>query len=160
MLYVLFSFEEEGYDFQVEIASEDFNKIKEKALAIGGLDLSELKPDLNDVRGFGTNYDIKGWVDLGIKDSRQYIVQGKEIELPEDKKILGIFFNGNSINWEGELLALGNKDQVWSAYRDHLDYCMEETMDFIREMSLAFKDGEPLVDTSDNEYFLKEIEVI
>ena len=160
MLYVLFSYKEEGYDFQVEIASKDFNKIKDKALEIGNLNLSELKPELNNEIIYGSNYGIKGWVNLGIKDSRQYILQGKEIELPEDKKILGIFFNGDSINWEGELLALGNKDQVWSAYLDHLDYCMEETMDFIREMSLAFRDGEPLVDSSDNEYFLIEIKVI
>ena len=159
MLYLLFSFEEEGYDFQVEIASEDFNKIKDKALEIGGLDLSELKPELKDEIIYGSNYGIKGWIDLGIKDSRQYMVQGKEIELPEDQKILGLFINGDSIGWEGQLMALGNKDQVWSAYLDHLDYCMEETMDFIREMSLAFRDEEPLVDTSENEYFLKEINV-
>ena len=42
LLNILYSFEEEGYDFQVEIASEDFNKIKEKALEIGGLAFTEL----------------------------------------------------------------------------------------------------------------------
>ena len=79
MIYILYSFEEEGFDFHVEIVSEDFDKIKEKALEIGGLDLTELKPELNDERGWGGNYGVKGYVNLGVKDSRQYIGAGKRI---------------------------------------------------------------------------------
>lgn len=65
----------EGYDFNIEIASEDFIKIKEKVLAIGGLALSELKPQLKDEITYGTNYNIKGWgiLELKIPDN---IVQG------------------------------------------------------------------------------------
>lgn len=36
---------------------------------------------------------------------------------------------------------------------------MEETMDFIIEMSLAFRDGVDLSDTSEIQYFLKEFKI-
>ena len=160
MLYVLFSFEEEGYNFNVEIASEDFNKIKDKAFEIGGLDLTELKPELNDERGWGGNYGVKGYVNLGLKDSRQYIVQGKEFDWPQDEKLYALFFNGDTIDWEGELLSIGCEEKVWSEFLDHLENGMEEVLDTVVDLSLSFQRGEPLEDTSENEYFLKEIKVI
>ena len=80
MLYILYSHKEEGYDFKVEVASENFDKVKRTAEEMG-LDVSGFAPELNDLRGYGANNGIKGWVDLGVKNSRQYLVQGKEITL-------------------------------------------------------------------------------
>ena len=37
---------------------------------------------------------------------------------------------------------------------------MEEVLDTVVNLSLSFRDGEPLEDTSENEFFLKEIDVV
>lgn len=108
----------------------------------------------------GGNYGVKGDVNLGVKDSRQYILQGKEFDWPQDEKLYALFFNRDTIDWEGELLSLDSEEKVWSEFLDHLENGMEETLDTVIDLSLSFQRGEPLEDTSENEYFLKEIDII
>ena len=86
-------------------------------------------------------------------------MQGKEFDWPQDEKLYALFFNGDSIDWEGELLSLGSEEKVWSEFLDHLENGMEETLDTVVDLSLSFQRGEPLEDTSENEYFLKEIKI-
>ena len=33
-------------------------------------------------------------------------MQGKEFDWPQDEKLYALFFNGDTIDWEGELLSL------------------------------------------------------
>ena len=86
-------------------------------------------------------------------------MQGKEFDWPQDEKLYALFFNGDTIDWEGELLSIGCEEKVWSEFLDHLENGMEETLDTVVDLSLNFQRGEPLVDTSENKYLLKEINV-
>ena len=158
MIYVLFSHKVEGYDFKVEVASENFDRVKRTAEEMG-LDVSGLAPELNDLRGYGGNNDIKGWVDLGVKNSRQYLLQGKEIAAPDDGKLIGVFCNGDAMGWEASLLSLGNFDEAWRGFVIFLEDDCEETMDTVRELSMDYHKYGHAVDTSDCEYFRLDIDL-
>ena len=156
MIYILFSHKVEGYDFKVEVASENCDKVKRTAEE-RGLDVSGLAPELNDLRGYGGNNDIIGWVDLGVKNSRQYLVECKEIAAPEDGKLIGVFCNGDYMGWEASLLSLGNYDEAWSGFCDHLQNNNEDTMDIVCELSMVYHRYGHAVDTNDCEYFRLDI---
>lgn len=156
MIYILFSHQVEGYDFKVEVASENFDKVKRTAEEMG-LDVSGLVPELNDLRGYGANNDIKGWVDLGVKDSRQYLVEGKEMAAPEDGKLIGVFCNGADMGWEASLLSLGNYDEAWSGFCRFVQDDVEETLDIVRELSMDYHKYGHAIDTNDCEYFRLDI---